>query len=42
MGESGFKKGEVRCTCGATFDTVGELLTHAYAVHGVEAADVDK
>lgn len=41
MRNKGFKQDEVRCTCGATFDSVAELLTHAYAVHGVEAAQVD-
>lgn len=28
---------EVKCTCGEEFDTYGEYLTHAYAVHGKDA-----
>jgi hypothetical protein len=36
MAEPGFNKGEVSCTCGATFDTVGELISHASSVHGTE------
>ena len=31
--QSGFNKGEVRCTCGATFDTVQQLLDHAETAH---------
>lgn len=38
---SGFKKDEVQCTCGATFGSVGELLTHAFAVHGLNAEEVN-
>lgn len=36
MGESGFNTNEVKCTCGDTFDNVGELISHANSVHGVE------
>lgn len=34
--EGGFKRGEVQCSCGATFDTVQELIDHANHVHGTE------
>lgn len=37
----GFNKGEVQCTCGATFDSLGELLTHSFAVHGLTADEVN-
>lgn len=36
MGEGGFNQGEVSCSCGATFRTVGELISHASSAHGVE------
>lgn len=41
MGEKGFKAGEVKCSCGDSFDSVGELLTHSFAVHGLTADEVN-
>lgn len=34
MAESGFKRGEIRCTCGDTFDNMSDYLEHARTVHG--------
>lgn len=36
MAESGFNENEVKCTCGDTFGSVGELIDHANSVHGTE------
>lgn len=36
MAESGFKAGEVSCSCGESFDTVDELISHAASSHGVD------
>lgn len=37
MAEPGFKENEVKClACGATFGTVGEMISHASSAHGVE------
>lgn len=36
MAESGFKSNEVKCTCGESFGTVGELIIHANSVHGID------
>lgn len=35
MAESGFKSGEIKCTCGETFGTLNEYFAHVNSVHGV-------
>lgn len=36
MAEKGFKSCEIKCSCGAEFETLNELYQHAADVHGVK------
>jgi hypothetical protein len=38
MTSGGFEGGfdEVKCTCGAEFDTVGDMIQHAQLAHGTD------